>query len=122
MTMIKIRIVLLAFSLTLWIVLIGSIVVNTLWVPSFATVGHLERGCYLTDALWFYVECNGFALSDIAGKVLTLPYLLWLCPLLLVAAPEFGIPLWFFLLYPAWRVWSCRRRLKAWAITCSPWF
>lgn len=100
------RVGLLFISLALWAVLLGGIVVNIFWVPSFSTVGHIEHGCYLTDALWFYVQCNGFAFSEIAGAVLTLPYLVWLSPVLILWAPLFGVPLWFFLLFPAWYAWS----------------
>ncbi len=104
------RVGLLGISLTLWTVLLGGIVVNKFWVPSFATVGHLERGCYLTDALWFYVQCNGFAFSEMAGAVLTFPYLVWISPVVILSVPLFVIPLWFFLLFPGWYAWSRIRR------------
>ena len=104
------RVALLSISLALWALLFGAILINALWVPTFAQVGHIERGCYLTDALWFYVQCNGFVFSEMAGVILTVPYLLWLGPVLILWMPLIAVPFLFFLLFPAWFWWSARRR------------
>jgi hypothetical protein len=93
--------VLLVMSIVVWGVVVSSIIVNVLWIPNFEEVGHLQVGCYRTDALWFYVKCQGFVGSGAAAFVLTLPYLLW--PLLLVLNPFLAL-LWFFLLFPAWYI------------------
>lgn len=99
--------ILLILSISVWGVVLASIIVNALWVPTFNEVGHLEEGCYLTDALWLYVKCNGFTWSGIAAFFLTLPYLLW--PTLIVLNPLLAI-LWFFLLFPVWYVWRRKWR------------
>ncbi len=93
-------------STAIWIVFLISIMVNTLWTPTFEEVGHLQIGCYKTDALWFYVKCQGFTLAEVVGFLLTIPYLLWFGPLLIFFNPFIAIPLWFFLFFPAWYVWS----------------
>jgi hypothetical protein len=105
MTGSTVRKTLLIGSILVWVLFVTSVVVNILWVPNFAQVGHLEHGCYLTDALWFYVACRGFALAPIASQFLTLPYLVWLGPALFVFNPIMAVPLWFFLLYPVWYAW-----------------
>ncbi len=102
---------LLVASILVWAILISSIVINIFFVPTFAKVGHLKFGCYLTDALWYYVECRGFAFSAATSHFLSLPYALWLGPLLLWWSPLIGIPLWFFLLFPTWYVWHTRRHV-----------
>ncbi len=86
-----------------WAVVVGSVGVNALWVRTFAEVGRISTGCYLTDALWFYVQCNGFHGAALAGSMLTLPYILH--PQALLLAPFITIPLWVLLVYPAayWR-------------------
>ncbi len=104
------RATLLMISLALWLLLLAATAANTFLIPHFSEVGDLKRGCYRTDALFFYVECNGFAYDDVMGLMLTLPYLLWLS---VVAFPwdlRIDIPMWFFLLFPAWYTWSRRRR------------
>lgn len=97
-------------SIVVWSVLLSSIAINALWVPTFEEVGHLQRGCDRTDALWFYVECSGFMFSGVVAYFLTLPYLLWLGPTLLLFNPFVAIPLWFFLIFPGYYVWSKRHR------------
>jgi hypothetical protein len=97
-------------SIVVWSLVVGSVVVNALWVPTFKEASHLQVGCYLTDALWFYVKCAGFPLSGLAAFVLTLPYLLWLGPILLLFNPLVAVPVWFFLLFPLWYFWSRKRR------------
>ena len=101
--------ILLTVSIAVWVALIVAAGVNALWVPSFEEVGHLAKGCYRTDALWFYVECRGFALSAVVSKLLTLPYLVWLGPGLLLLNPLAAVPLWFLLLFPVWYVWFRRK-------------
>ncbi len=96
-------------SVVVWGIVFASTFVNVLFVPSFKDVGHLKVGCYLTDALWFYVECRGFALSSLASFLLSLPYALWLGLVLFLWSPILAFPLWFFLLFPAWYVWSKQR-------------
>lgn len=106
----KVRWLLYAGGIT-WVVVIGSLLVNALWVPSFAQVGHLTTGCYLTDALWFYVACNGFTGAGLVSAVLTLPY--WLYPQAAFLAPFIVIPAWLLLLYPAAYWVGARRRRNA---------
>ena len=96
---------LVSISSALWAITLIAIAVNTIWTPTFAEVGHLSRGCYVTDALWFYVRCDGFFGSSLVGFLLTLPYQLWLGPALLVFNPLLAVPLWFFMLYPLWYGW-----------------
>lgn len=91
-----------------WVLVIGSVLVNALWVPSFAEVGHLTTGCYQTDALWFYVACNGFPGAGLVSAVLTLPY--WLAPQVVFLAPFIAIPTWFLLVYPVAYWVGARRR------------
>ena len=98
-------------SVVAWGILILSIAINVAFVPTFAQVGHLKVGCYLTDALWFYVECRGFSLSALTAFFLSLPYTLWMGPVLLMWAPLIAVPLWFVLLLPAWYVWHRKRHV-----------
>lgn len=99
--------VFLILSISVWGVVLSSIIVNAVWVPTFNEVGHLEVGCYLTDALWFYVKCNGLAWSGIGSFFLTLPYLLY--PPLVALNPLIAI-LWFFLSFPVWYIWRRKWR------------
>jgi hypothetical protein len=71
-----------------------AIVVNAFFIPTFEEVGHLENGCYLTDALWFYVKCSGFFGAEVLSQVLTIPWLLMLSPALLLHDPIYAIALW----------------------------
>jgi hypothetical protein len=97
---------LISISIALWAITLVGVVVNSLCIPTFAEVGHLPRGCYVTDALWFYVRCTGFPGSSLVGSLLTLPYQLWLGPALFVFNPLLAVPLWFFMLYPVWYAWQ----------------
>jgi hypothetical protein len=108
-----VRKTLLIGSILTWTLVVVSVVVNILWVPNFAQVGHLAYGCYQTDALLSYVECKGFALAPITSTFLTLPYLLPFGPVLILFNPILGIPLWFFLLYLVWYVWDKWRHTQA---------
>lgn len=105
------RFALLMISLVLWAELLVAMTVNAFWTPTFKEVGDIQRGCYLTDAVVFYVQCNGFAFSGIAGDILTLPYRLWTGLLFFPWEPLFDIPFWLVLLFPGWYRWSqrCKR-------------
>lgn len=103
------RLWLLYAGIAAWVVILASVLVNALWVPTFQEVGHLTTGCYLTDALWFYVSCNGFPGAPLVGGILTLPY--WLYPPAVLLAPFLALPLWMLLLYPVgfWLTRAARR-------------
>jgi hypothetical protein len=78
-------------------------------IPSYAKVGNLEQGCYLTDALVPYVQCVGFFGSKFASWILNLPFTLIFWPMFGIAlfftSPLLlfgGILLWLPLLYLLW--------------------
>lgn len=83
-----------------WVALAVLVLVNAIWIPTFSEVGHLAKGCYLTDALWLYVACRGFPGAALASSVLSFPYLLH--PLAGSLIPFITIPAWVILLYPIW--------------------
>jgi hypothetical protein len=54
------------------------------FLPTFDQVGHLQNGCYWTDALVILVRCEGFWAHQVAAYILNLP-------LNLVYVPMFGL-------------------------------
>ncbi len=65
--------------------LILSVALIVLIIPRFEDVGHLERGCYLTDAMVPYVECRVFLGHKVVKFLVNLPYQLIYLPLFGVA-------------------------------------
>lgn len=43
-------------------------------LPNFDDVGSLSQGCYITNAMVSYIECNGFIGKDIVKVILNMPY------------------------------------------------
>lgn len=95
-------------SICAWIVFVALIVANLFWVPHISDVGRLNRGCFLTDALWYYVECAGFMGASAVAWFLTFPY--FMSPLAMWLAPHIVIPSWILLLYPIFYWLRMRRR------------
>lgn len=95
----------LVFSVGYWVLVVIATLINAFVVPTFEEVGHLERGCYITDAMLLYVKCRGFFGAQLVGWILTLPFniaqVVWIA-----VSPMFwiGIPLaallWAPLVYP----------------------
>ena len=44
--------------------------------PIFSDVGHLDNGCYQTDALLLYVQCNGFYGAELIMDLVNVPYVI----------------------------------------------
>mgnify|MGYP006910210722 CR=1 FL=1 len=66
-----------------------------MWViPSFKEVGHLEIGCYITNAMVAYVECTGFSGSNVVYWLVNLPYFLIYLPIIT----------WVPIIYLFWRI------------------
>jgi hypothetical protein len=86
------------------------------FLPSFQNAGHLERGCYWTDALVGFVVCEGFAGRGVAETLLNLPLRLLYMPMLSVlgGAPWWwiflAILLWAPIFYFVWWTLRARRR------------
>ena len=93
-----------------WGILCVSVGVDAFLVPSFDEVGHLDRGCYLTDALWLYVRCVGFPGASAVGSLLSIPWALLLGPVLLVFNPVLAIAAWSLLLFPVYYIFDRRRQ------------
>ncbi len=64
--------------------ILWTIIIYTIWFisslvlisisPTFSEVGHLENGCYQSDALLLYLQCNGFIGSKVLMQVVNIPY------------------------------------------------
>lgn len=74
------RYVLLRISWT-YVGLLVACILALFVMPTFEEVGHMKRGCYLTDALVPYVECRGFPASPVVKFVLNLPFSLLFAPM-----------------------------------------
>ncbi|MGF6400447.1 hypothetical protein ABH905_004113 [Pseudomonas frederiksbergensis] len=110
----RMRQILLIACLAYLAILVGAFLALML-LPTFGEVGHLEHGCYRTDALLPYVECRGFFAWPLAKVALNLPYQVVFVPMFAVhAAFEFeprpflllmslGVLLWLPLIYLGWR-------------------
>lgn len=70
---------------TAYVALLPIYVIALLMIPSFEEVGHLARGCYLTDALVPGAKCNDFWGAPVVQAVLNLPLMLLFIPPLAVA-------------------------------------
>ena len=55
--------------------------IASLFLPTFDQVGHLNQGCYWTDALVIFVKCQGFGGSEIAAWLFNLPLNLFYVPM-----------------------------------------
>lgn len=44
--------------------------------PVFSDVGHLNNGCYQTNALLLYVQCNGFYGAESTMTLVNIPYVI----------------------------------------------
>ena len=100
------KILLLIFSAIYVIVILISLLSILFILPAFREVGHLDKGCYLTDAMLPYVECVGFTGHRVAYFVLNLPYYLIFIPMLgIIAFPRApwlvvgGVLLWVPVIY-----------------------
>lgn len=67
-----------------YILIVVVIYASSLFLPAFRNVGHLERGCYWTDALIVYVECTGIPAAQALEYAINLP-------LNLLYLPSFGL-------------------------------
>ena len=71
-------------SATYIVVLVVSLILIVTMIPRFEEVGHLEHGCYSTDALITYVECKGFPGHSFVKFIVNMPYQL-------IYLPVFGV-------------------------------
>ena len=55
-------------------------VLAILAIPRFEDVGHLEQGCYLTDAMVPYVECREFFGHSLIKFIFNMPFQLLYLP------------------------------------------
>ena len=103
--------VLVRLSVSYVCVIALSIVVFA-FLPTFEEVGHLEKGCYVTDALVVGAKCRGFIGSGIIEFAINLPLSLIYLPLFgfagvltlepkALGATALGIALWLPLIYLA---------------------
>ena len=92
---------------TTWLVGSTAFILNA---PSYNDVGKLEKGCYTGDALILYVQCNGFAGSELLSKLVNIPFLL-IQVVSIVGLP--GIMLLFIpTLYIPWYLYKYNKRVK----------
>jgi hypothetical protein len=75
------RKVLFSLSAVYLITLLISVLLTAFSIPRFEGVGHLEQGCYLTDAMLPYVECRGFLGHSIVKFIFNLPFQLLYLPI-----------------------------------------
>ncbi len=98
----KIKILWIIIIYTTWF--IGSLVLISI-SPTFSEVGHLKKGCYQTDALLLYLQCNGFIGSKVLMVLVNIPYITMqitastmgsISGALLLLVPSLYIP-WYFI-------------------------
>ena len=80
----NLRKVLFSISSVYLVLLLISIVLMVTTIPRFEDVGHVEQGCYFTDAMVSYVQCRGFFGHSIVKFILNMPYQL-------IYLPMFGV-------------------------------
>ncbi len=68
----KIKILWIIITYTVWFV--GSLLFISV-SPTFSEVGNLKNGCYQTNALMLYLQCNGFVGSNVLMQVVNIPYI-----------------------------------------------
>jgi len=78
------RKVLFSLSVAYLVTLFITVLLSVFAIPRFEDVGHIEQGCYLTDAMLPYVECRGFLGHSIVKFIFNLP-------LQLLYLPVFGV-------------------------------
>ena len=74
------RKVLISISAVYLIALLISVLLIALAIPRFEDVGHLDQGCYLTDAMVPYVECRGYFGHSIVKIIINMPFQLLYLP------------------------------------------
>ena len=65
---------------TVYLIVLLVSVLAVLAISPFEDVGHLEQGCYLTDAMVPYVECRGFFGHSLLEFIFNMPFLLLYLP------------------------------------------
>jgi hypothetical protein len=61
-------------------------------LPTFEEVGHLENGCYQTDAMIMYVKCEGVFLNSFVSLVINFFFLLYFyLPFLAISEAEISL-------------------------------
>ena len=83
------------------ITLIISVLLIALALPRFEDVGHLQQGCYLTDAMVPFVECRGYFGHSFVKVIINMPFQLLYLPVFGVMG-LFRAPWLIFLAVFAW--------------------
>lgn len=78
--------VLLVLSVLYWVVVFVSVLYNALLLSSPPKVVPPDHGCFLIESLLVGVECRGFFGAQLAGWLLSLPWIIFFITLLFPAS------------------------------------